>query len=273
MSATAFALIAALTLVGATIYTKRLAMDFPHHQLIGPLLLLNAALVAPFGAFVHWHLGWRILALHAASALALGIGSYCIFDLFAHGSAAAVAVGTAMTPMPALIFSALLLSSPVTGYQAAGAVVVTAGVLLALAPAFGALSRRRAATMVAIAATTNGLLIVLTKLLSDRGVTLPEIYVFRTALAGAAYLALIPPRGIPITAYPRLTVRSSLQTAYFVLLIAAVQRGHPATVQTIVSTTPLMLLAWSAFSQRKRPPLRLVAAAVAVVAGVALAVT
>ena len=109
MSATAFALIAAFTLVGATIYTKRLAMDFPHHQLIGPLLLLNSALVAPFGALVHWHLGWRILALHAASALALGIGSYCIFDLFAHGSAAAVAVGTAMTPMPALIFSALLL--------------------------------------------------------------------------------------------------------------------------------------------------------------------
>ena len=50
--------------------------------------------------------------------------------------------------------------------------------------------------MVAIAATMNGLLIVLTKLLSDRGATLPEIYVFRTAVAGAAYLALIPPRGI-----------------------------------------------------------------------------
>ncbi len=50
-----------------------------------------------------------------------------------------------MTPMPALIFSALLLSAPVTGYQAVGAIVVTAGVLLALAPAFGLLSRRRAA--------------------------------------------------------------------------------------------------------------------------------
>src|SRR5205823_11914703 len=188
VSATALALVAAFTLAGATIYTKRLAMDFPHHQLIGPLLLLNSALVAPFGVLVHWHLGWRILALHAASAAVLGIGSYCIFDLFAHGSAAAVAVGTAMTPMPALIFSALLLSAPVTGYQAIGAVVVTTGVLLALAPAFGLLSRRRAATMVAIAAATNGLLIVLTKVLANRGVTLPEIYVVRTALAGAAYL-------------------------------------------------------------------------------------
>ncbi len=96
-----------------------------------------------------------------------------------------------------------------------------------------------------IAATTNGLLIVLTKLLSNRGVTLPEIYTVRTALAGAVYLVLIPPRGIPLAGYPRLAIRSSLQTAYFVLLIAAVQRGHPATVQTIVATTPLLLLAWN----------------------------
>ena len=113
----------------------------------------------------------------------------------------------------------------------------------------------------------------LTKVLANRGVTLPEIYVVRTALAGAAYLVLIPPRGIPLTAYPRLTIRSSLQTAFFVLLIAAVQRGHPATVQTLVATTPLLLLAWSAFARRERPPLRLVAAAAAVVAGVAIAVT
>ena len=178
-----------------------------------------------------------------------------------------------MSPMPALIFSALLLSSPVTGYQAVGAIVVTAGVLLALAPAFGLLSRRRAATMVAIAATTNGLLIVLTKLLSDRGATLPEIYVFRTALAGAAYLVLIPPRGIPITAYPRLTIRSSLQTAYFVLLIAAVQRGHPATRADDRVHDAVLLLAWISLSQRTRPPLRLVAAGTAVVVGVALVVT
>jgi drug/metabolite transporter (DMT)-like permease len=258
--------------VGATIYTKRLAMDFPHHQLIGPLLLLNSALVVPFGLFVDWHLSWRIALLHAISALMLGIGSYCIFDLFAHGSAAAVSIGTAMTPMPALIFSALLLATPVTGFQAVGALVVTGGVLLALAPAFGVLSRRRAAAMVTIAAATNGLMIVLTKLLADDGAGVAEIYIVRTALSGVAYLFLIPPRDIPLRAYPRLTIRSSLQTAFWLLVIAAVERGHPSTVQTIISTTPLLLLAWSALTRRERPPLRLVAAATAVVAGVALAV-
>src|SRR5581483_7612731 len=163
VSAAAFAVAAAFALVGATIYTKRLATDFPHHQLIGPLFAFSAALVAPFAIFGRWHLGWHVWALHAASALMLVIGSYCIFDLFAHGSAAAVAIGTALTPMPALIFSALLLAAPVTAFQVTGAVVVTCGVLLALAPAFGLLSRRRATTMVLIAATTNGLLIVLTK--------------------------------------------------------------------------------------------------------------
>src|SRR5207253_3053164 len=37
---------------------------------------------------------------------------------------------------------------------------------------------------------------------------------------------------------------SSLQTAYFVLLIAAVQRGHPATVQTIVAIKRTKYAVW-----------------------------
>lgn len=272
MSPTLLALAATVVLAGSSRMTKYLAGSFPHLQLVGPLLLLNSALVVPFAAVVHWHLTTPILLLHLASAATLVVGSFCMFELFSQGSAAAVAVGQAMTPLPALGFSVLLLASPVTTTQAIGGIVVTVAALAALGPVFGRLSRGRAVVTVALAAALNGLLVVLTKLLSDRGAALPEIYVARTAVAGVVSCLIVPPRHIPLRALPRLTFRSALQTVYFVLLIAAIERGSPATVQTIVATTPILLLATDALVHRQRPPVRLAVAAVGVVAGVALAV-
>jgi drug/metabolite transporter (DMT)-like permease len=135
------------------------------------------------------------------------------------------------------------------------------------------LSRRRAVATVGLAAGLNGLLVVLTKLLSERGLGIAEIYVSRTVVAGVVACAIAPPRAIPLRAIPKLTYRSTLQTAYFVLLIAAVERGSPATVQTLVATTPVVLLAAHVVARRERPPSRLAVAALGVVAGVVLAVT
>jgi drug/metabolite transporter (DMT)-like permease len=264
---------AAVVLAASSRMTKHLAGSFPHRQLVGPLLLLNCLLVVPLGLVSSWHEDATIFLLQAVSAATLVVGSFCIFDLFSQGSAAAVAVGQAITPVPALAFSFLLLAAPITVWQASGDIVVSAAVLLALGPVFGQLSRRRAAATVALAAALNGLLVVLTKLLTDRGVGVAEIYVTRTALAGIAACLLVPPREIPVGAIPQLTFRSALQTGYFLLLILAVERGSPATVQTLVATTPIMLLALDVAVQRERPPLRLTAAALGVVAGVALAVT
>jgi drug/metabolite transporter (DMT)-like permease len=56
-------------------------------------------------------------------------------------------------------------------------------------------------------------------------------------------------------------------------MIFAVERGSPSTVQTLVATTPLMVLTLDAVTSARRPPLRLILAAVAVVAGVALSVS
>ena len=67
--------------------------EYPPRQLIGPLLGLNALLVAPFLLATHWHFSWTIVLLHAASATTLAISSWCIFELFVHGSASAVAFG------------------------------------------------------------------------------------------------------------------------------------------------------------------------------------
>jgi drug/metabolite transporter (DMT)-like permease len=245
--------------------------EHPPRQLIGPLLALNALLVVPFAAFVDWHGDRDVILLHVASAATIVIGSWCIFDLFTHGSAAAVSTGAALTPISAVVFSSLLISGAVTWLQTAGALVVSVAVLAALGTAFGTLGRRRALTTVVTAAVLNGLLIVLTKLLTNRGLGVAEIYLARTAVASSVWLALAPPRDLPLRSLPTLLTRSSFQTGYFALIILAVARGSPATVQTLASTTPLMILIGTAAVRRRRPPLRLVLASCAVILGVALA--
>lgn len=273
MSSALLALAAAIVLAIATGVTKRLVSDYRPEQLIGPLLVLNAAIVAPFLPLGSWEWGGTIAWLHLASAVCLAVGSGCVFLLFVHGSAPAVAIGSAMTPIGALSASAVLLVHSVRWTQVAGAVVVAASVVIGIGGAFGAVTRGRAVGAIVLYAAVGGLLTVLTKLLAERGVGLPDIYVTRTLVAGIVWTALVPPRDLPLAAVPKLTGRSALQTGYFVLLIAAVQRGTPTVVQTIAAATPLILLGGTAVVRRERPSVRLLAAAVAVVAGIGLAVS
>jgi drug/metabolite transporter (DMT)-like permease len=109
-------------------------------------------------------------------------------------------------------------------------------------------------------------------MLSERGLGVAEIYFVRTSIAATVWLVLARPRDIPRRALPALLTRSSFQTGYYALIILAVQRGSPATVQTLAATTPLMLLVATFLIRRRVPPPRLVFASCAVVLGIALAV-
>jgi drug/metabolite transporter (DMT)-like permease len=271
MSSTVLALLAATSLAISSLFTKRMVGAYPPNQLIGPLLGFNALLLVPFLPFGHWHFSWSILLLHLASVATLALSSWCIFELFVHGSASAVAVGQAMAPIPAVIFTALLLSTPVTWLQGVGAAVVSLAVLAAIGRSFGSLAPARAIVLVVLAASLSGLLVVMTKMLTDRGLGVAEIYVVRTSVAATGWLLLAPPRDIPRRAVPALFTRSSFQTGYYALIILAVARGSPATVQTLAATTPLILLGGTFLIRRRVPPPRLVFASCAVVAGIALA--
>ena len=208
--------------------------------------------------------------LLALSVLTMVLVAVCVFDLLVHGSAAAVATGQAMSPLPALLLTALMLPGGVTPLQFAAAVLVVVAVLVALGGAFGELTKWRAVATVALAASGAALLTVLTKLLTDEGLGVAEIYVLRTAAAALVFLAFFPPRGVPLAALPRLSVRAGFVTLHFALVIAAVERGSPATVQTLVATAPLMLLVTSFALRRERPPSRVAFAALAVTLGVLL---
>jgi drug/metabolite transporter (DMT)-like permease len=271
VSTTLLALLAAASLGIATVFTKRMVVAHPPKQLIGPLFALNALLVVPLLPFVRWHFGWTIVLLHLASVACLTVGAWCVFKLFVHGSASAVAVGQATAPIPAVVFTALLLASSVTWLQTIAAIVVSLAVLAAVGGSFGALPPSRAIALVAVNSGLNGLLVVLSKLLTNHGLGVGEIYVVRTTLAALIWIALAPPRDIPARAVPRLFARASFTTAYFALIILALQRGSPATVQTLAATTPLMLIVATFLVRRRALPLRLVFASCAVVAGVALA--
>lgn len=268
MTAALLALVAAASLAAGYALTKRFVAAYPPRQLIGPLYGLNAVLLLPAAPFASWRWSWHIALLLAVSVVAMAGVTLAIFDLLVHGSAGAVATGQALSPLPAVLFTGLLLPGGVSVLDALVAVALTAAVVLALGDAFGTLTRRRVGLIVLMGATGAGLLTVLTALLTREGVGIVEIYVLRTSASAIVWTALVPPRGVPVRALPKLSVRAGFLTLHFALVIAAVERGSPATVQTLVATAPLLLLLGSFVVSRERPPLRVTLAALAVAAGV-----
>jgi drug/metabolite transporter (DMT)-like permease len=97
-----------------------------------------------------------------------------------------------------------------------------------------------------------------------------ETYVVRTGLGAAALLILIPPRGVPLDAAPRLFIRSLAVTTYFAIVIVAVQRGSPLVVQTIIAITPLLTLGYESVRDRTWPARRGLVGAALVAVGVAV---
>jgi len=273
VSVVTLGLLAAFVHAGQGFLSKDLTSRYPARPLIGVLLLLNCLLLLPFAFFVEWHVNPTVVALHAASAVLLVVSSIPIWDLFDAGAASATITAQALSPLAAAVGAAILIPGSVSGVQVVAAVVVVAGVIWALQDAFVGLGRRGTIVRILVASAGVGMLTVVTRMLADVGVGVVETYVARTGLAATFMLIAIPPRGIPVSATPRLLVRSVTVTVYFVLIIMAVQRGSPVVVQTMVAITPLLSLGWESFRDRRRPAPRSLAGALLVVFGVLLVLT
>ena len=270
MSAVLFGLLAALANAGQALISKELTYRAPARQLIGVLYVGNALVLLPFAPFVTWAWSPTIVALHVLS-VALMVGTaICVWDLLDHGAASATTTATAMSPIPAALAAAVVLPGAIAPVQVVAAVVVVAGVLIALADAFSGLDRWGKAWRIVGAATGSGLLTVTSRLLGDEGSGLVETYVVRTALAAIVCMALFPPRDVARADIPRLLGRSVVVTIYFVFVIVGAQTGSPVVVQTLVATTPLFVLAVESVRRRSAPPRRSLIAAGIVVAGVTL---
>jgi drug/metabolite transporter (DMT)-like permease len=270
MTAVTLGLLAALVHATQGILSKGLTSRYPARPLIGVLLTLNCLLLLPFAFFVEWHLSPTIVALHLLSVLMLVGSSIPIWDLFDAGAASATLTAQALSPLAAVLGTALLIPGAVSTPQVIAAVLVVVGVTWALRDAFAGLGRRGAVVRIVIAATGVGMLTVLTRMLADAGVGVVETYVARTGIGAILMLLAIPPRGIPFSATPRLLVRSVTVTIYFMLIIVAVRDGSPVVVQTMVSVAPLLTLAWESVRSRRLPAPQAFVGAVLVTVGVVL---
>ena len=250
--------------------SKGLAIRFPARQLIGPLFALNALLVLPAAPFVEWTWSVEIVVIHLVSVALLVITSLAIWDLYDHGTAAATVTAQSISPLPAAMAVAILLPGTLEPAQVVAALVVVLAVLLGLSDAFGALGRRRSMTTVLIAAVGTGLVTVMGRLLADRDVGVVEAYLVRAGLAAIVCTILVPPRKVPLRALPGMVPRAAFITAHFLFILVGVQGGNPAVVQTAVATAPLFSLGIEAVITRRRPSVRLIAAAVLAIFGVAV---
>jgi len=262
---------AAAASAAGQVLTKDFVDRLPPRELIGVLFALNAALVLPGAPFVDWHGSPRVVALHALSALTLGVGTIFVFDLFVHGTASATTAALAISPVPAALAAALLGLGTVSPLQGAACALVLAAVIVALPGAFVSMGRRRALVAVLVVAAANAFVTILSRLLADEGVSTVEIYLVRTSACAAAFLLLFPPRGIPLRTTPLLGLRAVFITAQFLLIIEAVRRGSPAIVQTMVATAPLIALALEGMRPpHARPAPRVLWCSLIVLGGVAV---
>jgi drug/metabolite transporter (DMT)-like permease len=269
MPAALFGLVAALANAAQSILSKELTTRYPARQLIGPLYALNALLLLPLAPFQAWVWSPTIIALHLASVGLMVATAICVWDLFDAGAASAVTTAGALSPIATAIGVALVIPAAFRPWQAVAAVIVVGGVLFALRDAFGTMGRSASLLRIVGAAAGTGLLTVMARALGDAGVGVVETYVVRTSLAAVVFLVAIPPRAIGLGEVPRLFVRSVVVTVYFVALIIGAQSGSPVTVQTIVATTPLLVLVWESWRTRSLPSRTALMAAVIVSVGVA----
>src|SRR4051794_37065598 len=265
-----FGLSAAIANVAVAVLSTRLAARSPARQLLGPLFILNCLLLLPLAPFVTWVWTPEVIALHLGTTVALVASSVAIWDMYEAGGAAATGTAQSVAPFPAVILAGLLIPGSVGPAQVAAAVVVVAGVLIALRDAFGDLGRRRTAVAILVAAIGTGVITVFGRLLADSGAGVVEAYVVRTALAAACCLVLFPPRDVPWRDVPRMTPRAIAITLQLTLVLLGVQGGNPAVVQTMVATGPLFVFAYDAAVHRRRPTPGLLAGAILGFAGVVI---
>lgn len=242
MIVVALSAFAAIAVAAGQVLTKDMVDRLPPRRLIGVLFALNASMVLPAAPFIDWSMTPGVVAIHVFSAVLLAVGTLFTFDLFVHGTASATTAALALSPIPAAVMAVPLGLERLSPVQFIACAVVLTGVLVALPAAFSAMNRVRAVVAVVGVAVTGAAITVVSRVLADRGVSTVEIYLVRTSICAFAFMAVLPPRGIPVRTTPLLALRAAFITTQFVLVIEAVRRGSPVIVQTLVATAPLVAL-------------------------------
>jgi len=146
-----FGFLAALSTAIGLMMTKSITTRMPVWQVVGPLFLLNALLVAPAIPFgPRWQVPTvEVLLLHAASTVLLIAGAACVFLLITRGRASSVSVGRAVSPVSVLFIAPILIGTAESPWLVIGALVVMIGALVPLRREFDGLGSALTITLLA----------------------------------------------------------------------------------------------------------------------------
>lgn len=255
----------AILLAASGILSKRLTLAAPPRQLIGPLLLLNAAVVAVFLPFSSWRASPTILLLLCLEAVLLVLVSRAVWDFYGSGSAGATLMAQTMSPVFAVPLTALLLPELFRVVPAIAACVIVIAVMSALSQAFTTLGRGRTFAGLMLAAFCGGSLSVTTRILGDLGVGIFPNYFARNVLGGLLALLVFRPQVLPRGLLPRLVGRTLVTVPHYLLFLAAVRVGSPAAALTVLATAPLMVFGVDAIRGEARLNPRQIVASVVVI--------
>ncbi|MFY9237337.1 MAG: EamA family transporter [Roseovarius sp.] len=265
-----FGTLAAISTAIGLLLTKSISTRMPAWQVVGPLFLINALLVAPIIPFsTPWSLPTReVLALHAVSTVFLIIGASCVFFLITRGRASGVSVGRAVSPIAVLLTAPIMLGTTESPVLIFGAVIVMAGALLPLRRGFDGLGSRTTLLVLILLGFSEGLVTVLTAMLSLQGIGLPEIYIVRTLIAGIFFTMIFLPKDLRVTDIKPLITRALFVTGGYVFTILGVRNGDVVVVQSLWATAPMIVIILEWIHDRSKPEPSILIGAIVVALGV-----
>jgi drug/metabolite transporter (DMT)-like permease len=111
---------------------------------------------------------------------------------------------------------------------------------------------------------------VISKLLAQEGVGMPETFVVRQIVAGLTFTIMFPPIGLKFRDFYELVRRSMFMAIGHMTSIEAIQKGSPLVVQTFLSAIPITVIMIETVAYKKRPERAIIISSVFTVLGIAV---
>jgi drug/metabolite transporter (DMT)-like permease len=267
-----FAIAGTLAFAFGTFFTKGVTLRISIFKAIGPLFLLNAVFAIPFiGTGPSWKLvTGSVPYLHLISAISSGAVAYIIFSMISKSTASVSSVAPAMAPVVILLLSPIFLNTSVTWAQVLLVTFLMGITLYPLRNSISGLNSAKTIAFILVAALGNGVVAVISKLLAQEGVGMPETFVVRQILAGLTFTIMFPPIGLKFRDFYELVRRSMFMAIGHMTSIEAIQKGSPLVVQTFLSAIPITVIMIETVAYKKRPERAIIISSVFTVLGIAV---
>jgi drug/metabolite transporter (DMT)-like permease len=168
------------------------------------------------------------------------------------------------------LLSPIFLNTSVTWAQVLLVTFLMGITLYPLRNSISGLNSAKTIAFILIAALGNGVVAVISKLLAQEGVGMPETFVVRQIVAGLTFTIMFPPIGLKFRDFYELVRRSMFMAIGHMTSIEAIQKGSPLVVQTFLSAIPITVIMIETVAYKKRPERAIIISSVFTVLGIAV---